>query len=363
MNSSKLILSFFLFVLTNVLVFGQCSIPITATPDGLGTNGVYFQAPTIVGGQPAGYYNWNFGDGSSTALVVNNIVHHSYFQPGTYTATLTTYGFIQCTDSVSITVSDTSLACIAGFNVLPVFSAFGTDYTFIGQAAGGTPPYSYLWSTGDVGQTLNYSPSISQFTMCLQISDSANQCTATFCDTIYQGYPILIYCFSVTQPTSGCNGVLAISNDFISSSCEGTLVAYPPGSVDFSSMWVNGDTLFFNTCDTVYSIGVVDSTGTLCSYSIVDSLISTASIIEMEKNDYAISPIPNNGEFKLHGKVNHGDRLQLTNLYGKTVYQQVLDEPSNLTMVRVDLSPGTYTLTLKNAEGGETYRNKIVIIQ
>lgn len=79
--------------------------------------------------------------------------------------------------------------------------------------------------------------------------------------------------------------------------------------------------------------------------------------------NYQISPIPNIGEFRLHGPVDKGYKLQLTNLDGKTVHQQVIEEETRLSLVKADLSSGTYLLSLKNAEGTEIFRKKIIIIQ
>ncbi len=363
MKIKYLLLVFFLIAAVTTSI-GQCAIPISATPNGQGVNGVSISAPTTVGGVPVGLYQWDFGDGSSTALQTSNSIYHDYVVPGSYTIKVTTTNtsFGQCMDSVIVTVSNPVVGCYASFNVLPYVSPFGFDYTFVGQAAGGIPPYSYLWNTGDTGQTMS-TQLPNGGTICLAINDSASGCTATFCDTIFPAFPPFYGAATFSQPTVGCNGIIGINSNFLSDSCGGNLVAYPPGSVDFSSMWQNGDTIFFNTCDSVYSVGVVDSSGTLCSYTIVDSIVSSTSIVEKDKNTFSISPMPNKGAFYIDGDFQSGMQLQIYGLDGKLLHLRTFDESWNNQLFKSYLPQGTYYLLLSNVKSEVLYRKKIIIVK
>lgn len=105
---------YFLFYILSfgaLISYGQCSIPFTGTPDGLGVNGINFQAPSQLGGFSINYYQWDFGDGSATAVLSDSTVHHNYPLPGSYNVILKVFTDAICTDSSIVVVSDPVTGC------------------------------------------------------------------------------------------------------------------------------------------------------------------------------------------------------------------------------------------------------------
>lgn len=129
-------------------------------------------------------YSWDFGD--STAGTGQNPVH-TYDSSGTYIACLTisdTGGF--CT----YMICDTVVVYIAP----PNCSATWTNQSFAsGQqtftAQPFDPNWTYTWDFGDAttgnGFVATHTYTLTgTYTVCLTVTDSSNNCTSQFCDTV-----------------------------------------------------------------------------------------------------------------------------------------------------------------------------------
>jgi|GEM_PF-2072104 len=133
---------------------------------------------------PALIYNWNFGDGDSSA--VQNPVH-TYDSSGAYIACLTiadTAGY--CT----YTVCDTVVVYIAPANCSVTWTNMNTG----GQQIFTPQPidlnWTYTWDYGDgspidqaIIGTHTYTVT-GTYTVCLTVMDTTNGCTSQFCDTV-----------------------------------------------------------------------------------------------------------------------------------------------------------------------------------
>lgn len=106
---------------------------------------VSFIANPIEGTVP---YNvaWTFGDG--TASATGSTVNHPYADPGSYTARVTATDAVGDTRNASLTITVNSDPS-ARMTVNDSRPYNGTYVLFTGTEAGGTPPFSYVWSFGD----------------------------------------------------------------------------------------------------------------------------------------------------------------------------------------------------------------------
>lgn len=146
---------------------GSCpSLPPPPCSVDLGNDGTFCSSDNIELDAGPGFVSYLWSD-SSTAQTL--IVTAS----GTY--------WIQATDTANCVAIDTINITV---NPSPLASA-GNDTTVIepdcaslfGSASGGTPPYTYLWSTGDTTQNITFCELAGTHTLLFMVTDS-NGCTA-----------------------------------------------------------------------------------------------------------------------------------------------------------------------------------------
>jgi len=119
-------------------------------------------------------YVWNPGNQSGATVVVNPTSATNY----TVTAS---NGNCSSAATVSVNVNPSPSAAAANVSV-----NYGNTTTISVTPSGGTPPYTYLWNTGDVTQTITVSPSATTV-YCVTITD-ANGCSDTACATVTVDY-------------------------------------------------------------------------------------------------------------------------------------------------------------------------------
>ncbi len=130
-------------------------------------------AAEIDGGTAPYKVTWAFGDGITR---VGPLANHTYGVAGTYNVTLAASDSANHTATVSkLVVVGGALAARAAFS--PPMPIVGERITFIGNASGGTPPYTYGWSFGDgtrgSGLTVtHFYVNATRFNVTLNITDA-----------------------------------------------------------------------------------------------------------------------------------------------------------------------------------------------
>ncbi len=159
---------------------GTCSAQFTTTYNGNGS--ITFNPPV---NSPNSYFAWNFGDGTSSTLVNPT---HTYSSAGVFSVCLTVTNFAQtCTDYYCAFVQTSGTNnCDASFG-----TADSGGYVFFYPNNFSSTSY-YSWTFGDGGTGTGVYPvhqysTPGYYTICCTISDSALNCSATWCDSIYAG--------------------------------------------------------------------------------------------------------------------------------------------------------------------------------
>ncbi|MBI3500518.1 MAG: gliding motility-associated C-terminal domain-containing protein [Bacteroidetes bacterium] len=119
-------------------------------------------------------YVWNPGGSTTSSIVVSPTSNTTY----TLTAA---NGTCTATATATVNVNPSPSATSAGVSV-----NYGSNTTISASASGGTSPYSYLWNTGDVTQTISVSP-VATTDYCVIITD-ANNCSDSACATVTVEY-------------------------------------------------------------------------------------------------------------------------------------------------------------------------------
>lgn len=131
-------------------------------------------------------YVWTVTGGGVTMTYTGQNPWMYFPTAGVYTVCVTVDNGNGCSDTYcdDITVTNgNSGNC--GVTITSVMDSIpgGTVYVLTANATG-TPPFNYIWSTGEIGQQITYSPSpIFGDTICVTITD-ADGCTSTACDVI-----------------------------------------------------------------------------------------------------------------------------------------------------------------------------------
>ncbi len=208
-------------------------------------------------------YYWSFGDGTASSFTHTN---HLYTSPGVYYVCLTMTDSLQgCTDTYCDTVVvNASGNCNAGFQ------SFDSLNTWFFIPAVGN--YSnYYWTFGDgTFSTSAYPTHIYSnsgwFSVCLVVSDSAQGCSATYCDSVYipggSGCQAYFYAYQdttgasntwqfVNGSTGGYTSVIWSFGDGTSSTALNPLHAYANPGTYYACLTIYGSGCQDSYCDTI----------------------------------------------------------------------------------------------------------------
>ena len=195
----------------------RCNGSMGGTPDGVISAGP-------AGGTAPYAYLWSNGAATQAVTGVG---------AGTYTVTVTDAN--GCTADATVTVAEppvlTSASSVtSNYNGQQVSCNGSTDGSLSAAPAGGTAPYTYLWSNGAATQTLS---GVGAGTYSVTVTD-ANGCTATSSVTVTEPASALSATAQVTSNYNGrhisCNG-----------RTDGSLSATPAGgTAPYTYLWGNG---------------------------------------------------------------------------------------------------------------------------
>ena len=261
-------------------------------------------------------YTWSTGD---TTEDINNLV------AGGYTVSVT--DSLGCVTTDSITVADPA-ALVAGDSVTPNACALGVVGVIDLTPAGGTPGYSYQWSTGNTSQDLT---GLAVGDYYLTMTD-ANGCVLLDTISVTGGVPFNVQA-TANQPTcfNGTDGQVQTN---VSGSTPG-----------YTYLWSNGDTTsgISNLAAGAYVLTITDAVG--CTYAIAYNMINPAQIV----GNGVVTPLQCNG--------NQSGGIDLTPANGTPVYSYTWSNSSVLEDLS-NVSAGTYSVTIVDANGctvTETY--------
>ena len=174
---------------------------------------------TVTGGTPNYTYIWDGGAPVNTSSTTNSI---NTLCAGSHTVSITDANGCVTTVSVSITQPN---ALVATPTVISSHCG-QSDGSISLNVAGGSSPYSYIWSSGETTQNISGKPA---GTYCVTVTDAAF-CTVTACATITDIGGITS--LSTTQTVVSCFG-----------GNNGTATVFVNGGLPpYSYSWENGQT-------------------------------------------------------------------------------------------------------------------------
>ena len=274
-------------------------------------------------GNPPYSYMWSDGQSNKTAL---------FLGAGLYTVTVTDASGCTATGTAIIT-EPTPLVCDSAFSSITCFGdSNGTAAVF---PSGGTPPYTYSWSTSPI-QTTQTATGLSAGLYYVIITDAAG-CSKTACVKI-TGPAELICGISANDPL--CNG----SSD---GSASANVVG---GTAPYSYVW---STVPFQTTATAtglsagtYTLTVTDANGctTECSVHLSDPALLVCT--------------PTATNVKCHG--DSSGAVNASNVLGGTAPYTYLWSSGQTTAIVTGLPAGIYTVTVTDANNCSTSNVTVV---
>ena len=240
----------------------------------------------------------------------------------------------------------------AYFN-LNYVSCFGlSDGNIDATVTGGTPPFSFLWSTGDTIEDLYNIPSDMYI---LSLTDSNN---CFFTDTIL-----------VFEPSQLVSSLTYTNGSLVSIGSGGTIpytydIYAPDGSFFASTSNNMGVSFSINpSLPGDYTLVVTDANG--CIDSSVVTVVGTSIYEQNNISEFNVYPNPSKGIFNLdfNCKIQQDIEIQVYNSLGEIVYKRFFNSCLGFTNLEFDLSDlrkSIYFLTFKS---DKLVKNKILIVQ
>jgi len=278
---------------------------------------------TVTGATGPYTYNWarvspaGTGSGSSSSATFSITA----LSAGTYNVTVSAASGCSGTLSANLTEPPLLTATNAVTNILCNGGTGSINLT----AAGGTSPYTYLW-TG--GATTEDRAGLVAGTYTVTVTDSKS-CKATATSTI-------------TQPAAA----LSVSGIVTGISCfggsNGSINITPTGGTPaYTYLWSNGATTedVSGLAVGAYSILVTDANGCFvnASYSITQPPVLNATVVKVDP-DCINTPPSYNGS------------ITVTPSGGTPVYTYLWND-ANTSATRTGLGPGIYTVTITDSKG------------
>ena len=195
------------------------------------------------GGVPPYTFAWSTG---ATTSSIGKIINDNSLVAGTYTVTVTDANGATATSSSTVT-EPTALSA-TGVVDMNVSINGGSDGGATAAGSGGTPPYTYLWSTGATNASVTNLPA---GTYTVTVTDNNGCGPATDQVTITE--PAVLTAASVVDANVNCNG----------DSDGGATASATGGTQPYTYVWSNGTTnaSITNSAAGTYTVTVTDANG------------------------------------------------------------------------------------------------------
>lgn len=267
------------------------------------------------GGTPPYSYQWNDPLNQTTQTATGLCA-------GTYVIVVTDSTGCTYTDSVTI---NNLININVNADTIKVSCNGNCDGQATANAAGGTPPYTYVWNPS--GQTGPTATGLCPGTYTVTATD-INGCQTTVNVTIPTAPNVLVNNSNFTNVT--CNGL-----------CDGSASASPTGGFPpYTYSWFPGGQTtpsISNLCPGVYAISVTDSAG----------CVQTDTIVITQPDTISMNPTIVNVD--CNGNCNGSISLSPTGGVGPYTY---LWSPGGQTSSSISgLCAGSYTVTVTDANG------------
>jgi uncharacterized protein (TIGR02145 family) len=261
---------------------------------------------TVEGGTPTYSYSWGGGE---TSQNLSNVT------AGTYNVTVTDAN--SCTATAAITISEPTLLTLS-LSATEIACNGGTA-SITSSISGGTPTYTYSWSTGVSSQNLT---NVTAGNYSVTVTD-ANLCTATASITISE--PALLSA-SLTATEIACNGGTANITNTVSGGTPTYTYSWTGGATSQNLSGVSAGT---------YNVTVTD----------VNSCSATASVTINEPEELTASLSA--GEIACNGG---NTNISSTVEGGTTPYTYIWSNGSSAQEVS-NVTAGTYSVTIRDVNG------------
>ncbi|MEL7425764.1 MAG: SdrD B-like domain-containing protein, partial [Bacteroidota bacterium] len=273
---------------------------------------------SVSGGTPPYTYAWTATGGSFVDATVEDPVYNM-MMPGTYTLTLTVTDANGCeaSDQLDVTVNPSPVVTVEDIEICA-----GDDGTLTAVGSGGTPGYTFEWSTGATTASITVSPG-STTSYSVTITDSKG-CSASTSGTV----------------TVNPNPTVSVDDEEICAGDDATLTAVGSGGTPgYTYEWSTGATTASITVSpgstTSYSVTVTDSKGCTASTSATVT-VNPNPIVSAEGEDATCGD--DNGSATASAS---GGMAPYTFAWSNG------DAGATIT----GLAPGTYTVTATDSKG------------
>jgi hypothetical protein len=281
---------------------------------------------TVTGGTPAYGYMWSTSPAQTTSTATT-------LMAGTYTVTVTdSHG---CTTTTSASITQPGASVTAGISAQTNVNCFGgNNGAATVTVTGGTPAYSYMWSTSPV-QTTSTAMTLMAGTYTVTVTDNQGCTTTTSA--------------SITQPAAPLSaGISAQTNVSCFGGSNGAAtVTVTGGTPSYSYIWSTSPVQTTSTATTLmagtYTVTVTDSHGctTTTSASITQPAAPLSAGISAQTNVSCFGG--NNGA------------ATVTATGGTPAYSYMWStSPAQTTSTATTLMAGTYTVTVTDSHGCTT---------
>lgn len=281
---------------------------------------------SITGGTLPYTYDWSNGETTEDV---------SLLTAGNYSLTITDSNGCVITDNYTLTEPDSLLSDLtvtSDYNGYDVSCFSSTDGTVDANTTGGSLPYSYAWSNGDLIEDIS---NLASGTYTVTITDN-NGCV--FTNSITLNNPDSLSASDVVQDVL-CNGFF-----------DGTIdLSVAGGVTPYSYNWSNGDATedIANLGPGTYSVTITDDNN--CTY------VHSTSVIEL--NPIVVSTLVSN--VLCNNDANGSIDLTVS---GGTIPYVFIWSDSTSNEDNWDLTSGDYSILITDANGC-TYDDTITISQ